>query len=224
MEDREEHDFLYKVVVIGDSGVGKSNLIDRYTKDSFREEMKTTIGVEFGHKTVKIDDKVIKAQIWDTAGQERFRALTRGYYRGALGALLVFSISSRQSFNNCETWLEELMAHADPGILVMLVGNKNDMETQREVPTNDAMAFAQKNKLSFVEASAKDNHGVTEAFEKLINEIYKQVNAPTTGGSTDPESYESTLPNSTTQKIDPTKHVKKPTNDTIKQNGGDCTC
>jgi len=224
MEDREEHDFLYKVVVIGDSGVGKSNLIDRYTKDSFREEMKTTIGVEFGHKTMRIDDKVIKAQIWDTAGQERFRALTRGYYRGALGALLVFSISSRQSFNNCETWLEELMAHADPGILVMLVGNKNDMETQREVQTNEAMSFAQKNKLSFVEASAKDNHGVTEAFEKLINEIYKQVNAPTTGGGSELESYESSLPtNSTTQKIDPSKHVKKPTND--KQNGdGGCVC
>jgi len=177
-DETEEHDLLYKVVVIGDSGVGKSNLIDRYTKDTFREETKTTIGVEFGHKTIRIDDKVIKAQIWDTAGQERFKALTRGYYRGALGALLVYSITSRQSFENCETWLEELVQHADPGILVMLVGNKTDLASQRDVKTDEGMAFAAKNKLSFIETSAKDKTNVAEAFERLINEIYKQVNAP----------------------------------------------
>jgi len=194
LDEHEEHDFLYKVVVIGDSGVGKSNLIDRYTKDTFREETKTTIGVEFGHKTIKVDDKIIKAQIWDTAGQERFKALTRGYYRGALGALLVYSILSKQSFENCETWLEELVTHADPGILVMLVGNKTDMEQQREVSTDEAKDFAHQNKLSFIETSAKDSTNVSEAFERLIQEIYKQVNSPHRDGESDSEDAEPRTP------------------------------
>lgn len=174
-----------------------------YTKDTFREETKTTIGVEFGHKTLRIEDKVIKAQIWDTAGQERFKApllcpssrvfsllyraaidprllqaLTRGYYRGALGALLTYSITSRQSFENCETWLEELVQHADPGILVMLVGNKTDLANQRDVSTEEGREFAAKNKLSFIETSAKDKTNVNEAFERLVHEIFKQVNGP----------------------------------------------
>jgi len=174
MTDLEDHDFLYKVVVIGDSGVGKSNLIERYTKDTFKEETKTTIGVEFGHKTIKVDDKVIKAQIWDTAGQERFKALTRGYYRGALGALLVYSITNRVSFHNSETWLEELKTHADPGIIIMLVGNKSDLSSLREVPETEAKSFAQKNKLAFIETSAKEDYGVGQAFERLLLDIYKQ--------------------------------------------------
>jgi len=166
--------FLYKVVVIGDSGVGKSNLIERYTKDTFKEETKTTIGVEFGHKTIKVDDKVIKAQIWDTAGQERFKALTRGYYRGALGALLVYSITNRVSFHNSETWLDELKTHADPGIIIMLVGNKCDLSNLREVPETEAKSFAQKNKLAFIETSAKEDNCVGQAFERLLLDIYKQ--------------------------------------------------
>jgi len=175
MEDGfEGHDFLWKVVVIGDSGVGKSNLIDRYTKDQFREETKTTIGVEFGHKQIKVDGKDIKAQIWDTAGQERFRALTRGYYRGAMGALLVYSVTNRASFDNCDPWLEELIHHADPGIIVMLVGNKTDMTDQRDVTTEEGTEFARKNNLHFVETSAKDSTNVSEAFERLIRAIYKQ--------------------------------------------------
>eukprot|EP01126_Amoeba_proteus_P019559 TRINITY_DN2011_c0_g2_i3.p1 TRINITY_DN2011_c0_g2~~TRINITY_DN2011_c0_g2_i3.p1 ORF type:complete len:199 (+),score=51.02 TRINITY_DN2011_c0_g2_i3:80-598(+) len=165
--DDDGYDFLWKVVVIGDSGVGKSNLIDRYTKDQFREETRTTIGVEFGHKQLNVDGKDIKAQIWDTAGQERFRALTRGYYRGATGALLCYSVTNRVTFENCETWLDELMQHADPGIIVMLVGNKTDVHS-RDVTTEEGMEFAQKNRLQFIETSAKDNSNVSEAFERLI--------------------------------------------------------
>uniref|UniRef100_A0A6B2LGY6 Uncharacterized protein n=1 Tax=Arcella intermedia TaxID=1963864 RepID=A0A6B2LGY6_9EUKA len=221
MDEHEEHDFLYKVVVIGDSGVGKSNLIDRYTKDSFREETKTTIGVEFGHKTIKVDDKIIKAQIWDTAGQERFKALTRGYYRGALGALLVYSILSKQSFDNCQTWLEELVAHADPGILVMLVGNKTDLDSQREVSTEEAKNFAHQNKLSFIETSAKDSTNVSEAFERLVQEIFKQVNSPHREDSDSEEKEQSTpgFPKKTAT-IDITKNQtpagKEPPKKTIK--------
>jgi len=158
--------------VIGDSDVGKSDLIDRFTKNSFRLETKSTIGAEFGHKTVQIDDKVINAQIWDTAGQERFKALTRGYYRGALGALLVYSITKRQSFDNAEYWLEDLLQHATPGICVMLVGNKSDLEDKREIHVTEAKDFAERNKLSFIETSAKDSTNVSLAFESLLKEIY----------------------------------------------------
>jgi len=208
MTDLEDHDFLYKVVVIGDSGVGKSNLIERYTKDTFKEETKTTIGVEFGHKTIKVDDKVIKAQIWDTAGQERFKALTRGYYRGALGALLVYSITNRVSFSNCETWLEELKAHADPGIIIMLVGNKCDLSSLREVPEAEAKSFAHKNKLSFIETSAKEDYCVGQAFERLLLEIYKQQ---TSTIQTEPnDSPSPKVPPSTSLRLDP--DVDKPKN------------
>jgi len=165
---------------------------------------------------------VIKAQIWDTAGQERFKALTRGYYRGALGALLVYSIANKQSFENCETWLEELVTHADPGIMVMLVGNKTDLEHQREIPLNVATDFAQKNKLLFVEASAKDNTNVVEAFERLIQEIYKQVNSPhNTGSASDHDDTPVPPSGSGTQKIDPSKHMKKPTDTKPNPN---CAC
>eukprot|EP01127_Copromyxa_protea_P011713 TRINITY_DN2974_c0_g1_i1.p1 TRINITY_DN2974_c0_g1~~TRINITY_DN2974_c0_g1_i1.p1 ORF type:complete len:213 (-),score=31.97 TRINITY_DN2974_c0_g1_i1:33-671(-) len=171
--ESEGHDFLWKVVVIGDSGVGKSNLIDRYTKDQFRDETKTTIGVEFGHKHIMVDDKNIKAQLWDTAGQERFRALTRGYYRGSMGALLVYSVANKASFENCDTWLDELVNHADPGTIVLLVGNKTDLK-DRDVTYEEGLEFARRNNLHFIETSAKDNSNVAEAFEMLVKEIYKQ--------------------------------------------------
>eukprot|EP01121_Diplochlamys_sp_Union-15-3_P007271 TRINITY_DN1836_c0_g2_i1.p1 TRINITY_DN1836_c0_g2~~TRINITY_DN1836_c0_g2_i1.p1 ORF type:complete len:214 (+),score=38.30 TRINITY_DN1836_c0_g2_i1:68-709(+) len=167
-------DFLYKILVIGDADVGKTNLISQYTTNSLREEIKATIGVEFGHKAVLIGDKLIKAQIWDTAGQERFKALTRGYYRGAAGCLLVYSVIDRQSFLNVEKWIDELVQYADPGILVLLVGNKIDLASQRQVPLHTAKEFAQKNKLSFIETSAKDKTNVDEAFERILTEIYNQ--------------------------------------------------
>jgi len=174
IEDQDTYDHLFKIVVIGDSGVGKSNLISRYTTNTFREEARTTIGVEFGHKTIKLDEKIIKAQIWDTAGQDRFKALTRGYYRGAVGGLLVYSVTDRISFEHLEKWLEELTNHADPGILVMLVGNKADLQNDRKVTTQEGKDFAQKNGLSFIETSAKTGSNTDKAFEKTVQEIYKQ--------------------------------------------------
>jgi len=201
MDDHEEGDFLFKIVVIGDSDVGKSNLISRYTTNTFREENKATIGVEFGHKTIKIEDKIIKGQIWDTAGQDRFKALTRGYYRGAAGCLLVYSITDRVSFQNAERWLDELVQHADPGILVLLVGNKVDLGDQRQVSTQDAKEFAQKNRLSFIETSAKDKTNVEEAFERIIQEIYRQhTEAAKKEVESDDES----------SKEDPPKDISKP--------------
>jgi Ras-related protein Rab-11A len=130
------------VVLIGDSGVGKSNLLSRFTRNEFNLDSKSTIGVEFATRSIQIDNKTIKAQIWDTAGQERYRAITSAYYRGAVGALLVYDISKSLSFENVTRWLKELRDHADSNIVIMLVGNKTDQRHLRAVPTEDGKQFA----------------------------------------------------------------------------------
>jgi Ras-related protein Rab-11A len=130
------------VVLIGDSGVGKSNLLSRFTRNEFNLDSKSTIGVEFATRSIQVDAKTIKAQIWDTAGQERYRAITSAYYRGAVGALLVYDISKHQTFENVTRWLKELRDHADSNIVIMLVGNKSDLRHLRAVPTEDAKQFA----------------------------------------------------------------------------------
>ena len=130
------------MVLIGDSGVGKSNLLSRFTRNEFNLDSKSTIGVEFATRSIQIDNKTIKAQIWDTAGQERYRAITSAYYRGAVGALLVYDISKSLSFENVTRWLKELRDHADSNIVIMLVGNKTDQRHLRAVPTEDGKNFA----------------------------------------------------------------------------------
>lgn len=132
------------VVLIGDSGVGKSNLLSRFTRNEFNLESKSTIGVEFATRSIQVDNKTIKAQIWDTAGQERYRAITSAYYRGAVGALLVYDIAKHLTYENVERWLKELRDHADQNIVIMLVGNKSDLRHLRAVPTDEARAFAGK--------------------------------------------------------------------------------
>jgi small GTP-binding protein len=130
------------VVLIGDSGVGKSNLLSRFTRNEFNLDSKSTIGVEFATRSIQVDAKTIKAQIWDTAGQERYRAITSAYYRGAVGALLVYDISKHQTYENVTRWLKELRDHADSNIVIMLVGNKSDLRHLRAVPTEEAKQFA----------------------------------------------------------------------------------
>ncbi|XP_027525929.1 ras-related protein Rab-11B-like [Corapipo altera] len=139
----DEYDYLFKVVLIGDSGVGKSNLLSRFTRNEFNLESKSTIGVEFATRSIQVDGKTIKAQIWDTAGQERYRAITSAYYRGAVGALLVYDIAKHLTYENVERWLKELRDHADNNIVIMLVGNKSDLRHLRAVPTDEARAFAE---------------------------------------------------------------------------------
>ncbi len=131
-------------------------------------ESKTTIGVEFATRSLIVDQKLIKAQIWDTAGQERYRAITSAYYRGAVGALLVYDISKQQTFENVEKWLKELREHAEPHIVVMLVGNKSDLKHLRSVKQEDATNFAEKNNLACIETSALDSNNVETAFKKII--------------------------------------------------------
>ncbi|MGH0153785.1 UNVERIFIED_CONTAM: hypothetical protein FKN15_057662 [Acipenser sinensis] len=125
MSNREdEYDYLFKIVLIGDSGVGKTNLLSRFTRNEFNLESKSTIGVEFATRSINVEGKTVKAQIWDTAGQERYRAITSAYYRGAVGALLVYDIAKHLTYENGERWLKELRDHADSNIVIMLVGNR----------------------------------------------------------------------------------------------------
>ncbi|KAK3314931.1 ras GTPase [Apodospora peruviana] len=178
----DEYDFLFKVVLIGDSGVGKSNLLSRFTRNEFNLDSKSTIGVEFATRSIQVDSKTIKAQIWDTAGQERYRAITSAYYRGAVGALLVYDISKHQTYENVTRWLKELRDHADVNIVIMLVGNKSDLRHLRAVPTEEAKNFASENHLSFIETSALDATNVELAFQNILTEIFRIVSSKTLDG------------------------------------------
>lgn len=175
MSKDDEYDYLFKVVLIGDSGVGKSNLLSRFTRNEFNLESKSTIGVEFATRSITVDNKTIKAQIWDTAGQERYRAITSAYYRGAVGALLVYDIAKHLTYENVERWLKELRDHADANIVIMLVGNKSDLRHLRAVLTEEASAYAESSSLSFIETSALDSTNVETAFTNILTEIYHIV-------------------------------------------------
>ncbi|EJU05816.1 ras-domain-containing protein [Dacryopinax primogenitus] len=177
MAEGSNYDYLFKVVLIGDSGVGKSNLLSRFTRNEFNPDSKSTIGVEFATRSLEVDGKVVKAQIWDTAGQERYRAITSAYYRGAVGALLVYDISKQPTFANVARWLKELRDHADSSIVVMLVGNKSDLKHLRAVLTDEAKQFAMDNGLSFIETSALDASNVEAAFQQILTDIYRIVSS-----------------------------------------------
>ncbi|EAU35321.1 GTP-binding protein ypt3 [Aspergillus terreus NIH2624] len=168
---------IRKPQLTDDSGVGKSNLLSRFTRNEFNLDSKSTIGVEFATRSIQVDSKTIKAQIWDTAGQERYRAITSAYYRGAVGALLVYDISKHQTYDNVNRWLKELRDHADSNIVIMLVGNKSDLRHLRAVPTEEAKQFASENNLSFIETSALDASNVELAFQNILTEIYRIVSS-----------------------------------------------
>lgn len=171
----ERYDYLYKIVLIGDSGVGKSNLLSRFTRNQFNMESKMTIGVEFATRSIQTDGKTIKAQIWDTAGQEKFRAITSAYYRGAVGAIIVYDIAKHSTYTNVLTWLQELKNHADPNLVIMMVGNKSDLRHLRDVQTEEAESLAETNQLSFIETSALDTTNVETAFHNILTEIYHNM-------------------------------------------------
>jgi len=184
MAEGSNYDYLFKVVLIGDSGVGKSNLLSRFTRNEFNLESKSTIGVEFATRSINVDGKTVKAQIWDTAGQERYRAITSAYYRGAVGALLVYDIAKHATYVNVTRWLKELRDHADNNIVIMLVGNKSDLKHLRAVPTDEAKAFSTENGLSFIETSALDASNVEGAFQTILTDIYRIVSSKSLESST----------------------------------------
>ncbi|KAG8490112.1 hypothetical protein CXB51_015596 [Gossypium anomalum] len=283
----DDYDYLFKVVLIGDSGVGKSNLLSRFTRNEFSLESKSTIGVEFATRSLNVDGKVIKAQIWDTAGQEsvdltrilvvlayenenisirkapglkalplslftavplavmlelatmlcptqghvcgiylmlmlpvslsglglvalfsfhanRYRAITSAYYRGAVGALLVYDVTRHSTFQNVERWLRELRDHTDPNIVVMLIGNKSDLRHLVAVPTEDGKSFAEKESLYFMETSALEATNVENAFAEVLTQIYHIVSKKAM--ETAEEGTASTVP-SKGEKIDVGKGI-----------------
>ncbi|XP_058771855.1 ras-related protein RABA2a isoform X2 [Vicia villosa] len=181
----EEYDYLFKVVLIGDSGVGKSNLLSRFTRNEFCLESKSTIGVEFATRTLQVEGRTVKSQIWDTAGQERYRAITSAYYRGALGALLVYDVTKPTTFENVSRWLKELRDHADANIVIMLIGNKTDLKHLRAVNTEDAQSYAEREGLSFIETSALEATNVEKAFQTILGEIYRIISKKSLSSSSD---------------------------------------
>jgi len=168
--------YLFKYIIIGDTGAGKSCLLLQFTDKRFQPIHDLTIGVEFGARMVTIDNRQIKLQIWDTAGQESFRSITRSYYRGAAGALLVYDITRRDTFTHLSRWLQEARQNGNENMTIMLIGNKCDLEHRRQVsPEEGKKKFADENGLMFLETSAKTAHNVEEAFLKPAQEIYLKV-------------------------------------------------
>merc|ERR1719158_1534615 len=178
-----EYDYLFKLLLIGDSGVGKSCLLLRFADDTYTESYISTIGVDFKIKTIKDEGKTIKLQIWDTAGQERFRTITSSYYRGAHGIIVVFDTTDLESFNNVKQWLQEIDRYAAEGVNKLLVGNKADLASQRKVDYNAAQDFAQEYGLTYIETSAKVGQNVEQTFKTMAGDIKTRV-AQSGGGKT----------------------------------------
>ena len=169
----EEYDLMFKILLLGDSGVGKSSLLLRYTKNEFISDMRSTIGVEFALKYITIDNYQLKIQIWDTAGMERYRSITNAYYKGAKGVIVLYDICRKKSFENVDKWIDDFKSKADDDAVIILIGNKSDLDDKREVSKEEGESKAQMNKFAFMETSAKDNNNVQKAFETLFGEIVK---------------------------------------------------
>ena len=167
------YDMIFKIVLIGDTSVGKTNILSKYLTDEFDPESKATVGVEFGTKNFKIENNIVKVQIWDTAGQERYRSITNAYYKGAKGALLVYDITNKKSFDNLDRWISDLKTNGDEKISIVLLGNKSDLESQRVISTEEGKNKAELFKFAFMETSALNGSNIEKAFDELIKEVYK---------------------------------------------------
>ena len=154
--EKEKYDLLFKLILIGDSSVGKSNILSKYLKNEFDENSRATVGVEFGTKNILINGKKIKIQIWDTAGEERYRSITSAYYKGAKGAFIVYDITRKQTFDDIDKWRNELVNSCNKEVTIMLIGNKCDLEDQRKVSFEEGKEMCEKYELEyFMEISAK---------------------------------------------------------------------
>ena len=171
--EKEPYDLLFKLILIGDSSVGKSNILLNYLKGEFDKNSKATVGVEFGTKNIMINNKKIKIQIWDTAGQERYRSITSAYYKGAKGALIVYDITRKNTFDNIDKWISDLKLNGDKNICILIVGNKSDLNEQREVDKELGKKKAEMFKTAFMETSALNGENISKAFEEVIEQIYQ---------------------------------------------------
>lgn len=197
-----EYDYLFKLLLIGDSGVGKSCLLLRFADDTYTESYISTIGVDFKIRTIELDGKTIKLQIWDTAGQERFRTITSSYYRGAHGIIVVYDVTDQESFNNVKQWLQEIDRYASENVNKLLVGNKCDLTTKKVVDYTTAKEYADQLGIPFLETSAKNATNVEQAFMTMAAEIKNRM-GPTPSPADKP-------------------NVKISTSTPVKQGGGGC--
>lgn len=171
-----DYDYLAKLLVVGDSSVGKSCMLLRYAEDDFCDSHMTTIGVDFKLKTKRINGKTAKIQIWDTAGQERFRTITASYYRGAHGVVLVYDVTNEKSFEHIQVWYEEIKEHATDGVSIILVGNKCDLVKERVISKQQGEELAAKFNMKYIETSAKNGEGVEQAFDSIIQQVVDSQN------------------------------------------------
>ena len=176
-------DYVFKVIVIGDSGVGKSSLTLRLSEDTFFRDHASTIAIDFRMHCMEYMEKRIRLQIWDTAGQERFQSVATAFYRGANGVILCFDLTQRKSFDNIDVWLERVRAQALPGVAWVLVGCKSDMTDAREVPREEAAAYAVSHRMGYIETSAKDSDNVQHAFEQIVFSILEDQREAVARGS-----------------------------------------
>ena len=174
-EEESSYELLYKVIIVGDTAVGKSNILSRYVKDEFSSSSKSTVGVELGIKFLKIKNTKTKIQIWDTAGQERYRAITSSYFKGSNGCFIVYDITNEASFNNIENWYEQIQKETSQDIPILLVGNKCDLEEERKVPIEKGKEKAQNLNCAFFETSALKKINIDKIFEELVNNIYEKT-------------------------------------------------
>ena len=172
---KDKEDYKIKLIIVGDSGVGKTNLISRFAEDKFELNSKATIGVEFIYKTLKINGAIFKIEIWDTAGQERYKSISSAYYKGAKGAIVVYDITSEASFYNIDLWINEVQMKVTNDLQIMLIGNKTDLYKERKISVEKGIEKAKSLNIKLFEASALDKTNVNEAFIYLLKEIYLDI-------------------------------------------------
>ncbi len=170
-----DFNYLLKYIIIGDSAVGKSNILTQYVYEKFSEEFLTTLGVEFASKNANVDNIVYRIQIWDTAGAENFRSITRAYYKNSVCAFIVYDITSRSSFENVQVWLEDIHNQCPQTTLLVLVGNKIDLEKDRQISYQEGANFAEKNNMMFFETSAKTGQNIENLFLKSVEAINEKI-------------------------------------------------
>ena len=173
------HDYLFKLLLIGDSGVGKSTLLLRFADGIFTDKFTPTIGIDFRNKTIELDGKVIKLLTWDTSGQERFRAITEAYYRGAGGIIFIYDVTKQTSFDRVEHWLVDISKHARKDVPRLLIGNKSDLSDKRVVDYITAKQYADSVNMPFIETSAKCAANVEQAFVIMASQLKSQFDEQT---------------------------------------------
>jgi len=175
MAMEKEADYLIKIILVGDSGVGKSCIVQRFTENKFSTNQMYTIGVDFQIRTIDIDGKVVKMQIWDTAGQEKFQSITSQYYRGAHGIIVVYDITRRETFDHAPKWFGEIERHAMPDARKLLIGNKSDLNDQRQIESDEAQSYGRKMNITAIETSAKEATNVDHSFKMLAQDVIQNL-------------------------------------------------